>query len=201
MSKAFLFKKHGSAAIYNMYGDYSYLTAGYYQGLDCELAGLNVKPTVEEALDAYVVPLAMKKAELANIKIPKYEIVTEKVAPPVLAFPVNPFTTKHTVIKEPEEAKAKISALTMGGKYAALCQQLPADYRLAVVRSIFGITGDQEFAEIAGHTFRVFQIPLMKIQVIISGGSCLFSAIEPLPFKELDKQELDALEVAGTWQK
>src|SRR5690606_28830490 len=64
------------ADVANLAGDYSYLTTGYYASLDAELAGLKVLPTTADALDAYVVPIAMENAHLAGLAVPAHEIVT-----------------------------------------------------------------------------------------------------------------------------
>lgn len=187
---------------YNMAGDYSYLSEGYYRSLDWELAGIKIKPTTEEALDAYVVPLAMKKAEQSKIKTPKYEIVTEKITPPALAYPINPFSSKFAVITQKEEVQAKLKALTMGGKYAVLSQTLPeGSPPIVVIRSIMGMTPLNGYEEFTSAVFRVFQIPLMKVRAIVAGEDILLSAIEPLAYNELSAQEEKALLEVGTWQK
>jgi hypothetical protein len=184
-----------------MFGDYTYLTGGYYKSLDCELSQIRIMPTTEEALDAYVVPLAMKKAQLSNLKTPEYEIVTEKMIPPVLAYPINPFTSKCEVIIEKEDVEKKLKKLTMNGKYAVICQKLPSDYRIDVVRCILGLTLEQEYKEFAMSIFETFHLPLMKIRIIVTVDEYLFSAIEPLPYDELTLKEKKIIEEMGTWQR
>ncbi|MDD2212356.1 MAG: RimK-like ATPgrasp N-terminal domain-containing protein [Clostridia bacterium] len=202
MCDPLLFRLNQDPAVsYNMCGDYTYLKEGYYHSLDDELAGVKIKPTMEEMLDAYVVPLTMEKANLAGINIPRYEILTEKIPSPVLAYPINPFTTKEIIIKNPEEAKTKIKTLTMGGKFAMLCQYLPDNYQIVAVHSILGWTANDEFQELAQDVFRVFQIPLMRIIVIVDDKHYLFSAIKPLSLKELAKEERCRLEEVGMWQE
>ncbi|MCR4442755.1 MAG: RimK-like ATPgrasp N-terminal domain-containing protein [Peptococcaceae bacterium] len=187
--------------LYNMFGDYTYLTEGYYKSLDCELSGINIRPTTEEALDAYVVPLAMKKAEFSGIKTPVHEIVTEKLTPPILAYPINPFTSKCEVIIEKENMGEDLKRVTMGGKYATICQRLPADYRIDVVRSLLGLTLQKEYTAFAMSVFKAFHLPLMRIRVIVTADEYLFSAIEPLPYDELTLKEKKMLEEMGTWQR
>lgn len=186
---------------YNMSGDYTYLTEGYYHSMDRELEGIVIKPTIEESLDAYIVPLALKKAEQAGIKIPASEMVMDEVSGRVLAYAVNPFSTKQAVINAPEESGAGLKALTMGGKYAVLCQFLPSNYQIVTVRSVMGKTVSCEFQEFVSAVFLAFQLPLMRITLIVHEQDYLFSSIKPLSLKELDRQERAWLEEIGRWQK
>ena len=201
MADSFLFRLHkDDGYLDNMFGDYTYLTEGYYYSLDCELSELRVRPTIEEALDAYVVPLAMKKASLHNIQIPEYEIVTDKLNPPVLAYPINPFSSKYEVIAEKDDGNKKLKTLTMSGKYAMICQKLPEDYRIDVIRCFLGFSLQEEFKDFALSIFRVFRLPLMRIRTIVTSDQYLFSAIEPLLYDELTLKEKKRIEEMGTWQ-
>ena len=197
-----LYKLTGNSKdFYNMYGDYSYLEIGYYISLDCELSKINVKPTTEEALDAYINPLAMQKAQLVGIKTPEYDIVTEKIIPPVLSYSINPFSSKCVIVASQEEVQAKLKTLTMSGKYAAICQKLPDDFRIDIVRCVLGHTLVKECHDFAMTIFEAFQLRLMKIRVIVTATDYLFSAIEPLLFEELTLKEKKIIEELGTWQK
>ncbi|MDZ7707910.1 MAG: RimK-like ATPgrasp N-terminal domain-containing protein [Trueperaceae bacterium] len=83
----------------NLHGDYTYLSSGYYASLDAELAGERMLPTPEDALDAYVVPIAADKARRAGIAVPDVTLVTDRFpAPPFVAWPVNPFSVKGELI-------------------------------------------------------------------------------------------------------
>lgn len=187
--------------LYNMHGDYTYLTEGYYKSLDAELSGRKIRPTTEEALDAYVVPLAVRKAQLSALKTPGYQIVTEKIVPPVLAYPINPFSSKCEIIIEKEDVEKKLKTLTLNGKYAVICQALPADYRIDVMRCILGITLEEEYKEFAAAVFKAFNIPLMRIRAIVTANEYLFSAIEPLSYHELTIKEKKLIEELGSWQR
>jgi hypothetical protein len=202
MSNAILYKlKEDESTFYNMFGDYTYLTEGYYKSLDFELRQVNVRPSLEEALDAYIVPLAMQKAQLLNVKIPQYEIITGKLCPPMLAYSINPVTVKFELISQQDEVHAKLKTLTLNGKYATICQKLPEDFRIDIVRCILGKTLVQEYNEFAATIFQAFQIPLMKIRVIVTANDYLFSAIEPLLFDDLTLKEKKIIEELGSWQR
>lgn len=186
----------------NMAGDYSYMSEGYYDSLDAELAGLQVMPTTAEALDAYVVPIAMEKARLGGLSTPDYDIITDKFPKlPVLAYAVNPFSSMFDIITEGDDLKAKHKGLTMTGKYATLCQQLPADYRIDVVRCVLGRSLVEEYADFARRVFELFRLPLLRVRVIVSTTEYLLSAIEPLPYDELTLNEKKLLTELGAGQK
>lgn len=212
MSAAVLFKPNAAAltgfgtgwpepCYFNMSGDYTYLTEGYYASLEAELQGMAVFPSTADALDAYVVPIAMEKAHLHHLAVPDYDIVVEKLTPPVLAYPINPFSTKYEIVLEGDAVAAKLRALTMTGKYAAICQKLPRDYRIDVVRCVLGRTLVKEYGDFAKRVFAVFKIPLMRARVIVTTSDYLLSAIEPLPFDDLTLNEKKLLGNLGTWQK
>lgn len=186
---------------FNLFGDYTYLTEGYYKSLDAELLGITIHPTSEEALDAYVVPLAMQKALAHQIPIPPYEIATDRVTPPVLAYPINPFSTKYQVITSRDDMETKLRALTMTGKYATICQSLPDDYRIDTVRCVLGMTLVPEYESFAKQIFEVFKIPLMRTRVIVTSADYLLSAIEPLQISELTLREKKIVGEMGTWQE
>jgi len=190
-----------SADVANLAGDYTYLTSGYYASLDAELAGLRVLPTTAEALDAYVVPLAMAKASRAGLLVPEHEIITDRFpAAPLMAYPINPFSSKGELLLDVAAIEARRKGLTYTGKYAVLVQHLPLDYRLDTLRLVLGRTLIPEYEEVAGQLFELFRLPLMKVRMIVSTRSYQLSAIEPLPFSELSEEERGELAALGKWQ-
>ncbi|MCA9837799.1 MAG: RimK-like ATPgrasp N-terminal domain-containing protein [Trueperaceae bacterium] len=184
-----------------MAGDYYYMSEAYYQLLEAELAAQPVLPTTADTLDAYVVPLALEKAKLAKFPVPEYRLVVDKLPTGVLAYSVNPFSEKMQVISEGDDLTAKLNSLSRTGKYAVCCQQLPADYRMDVLRCVLGHTLIPEYESYALELFKLFRLPLMRVRVIVTSEAYLFSAIEPLALKELKAEELGLLESLGTWQE
>jgi hypothetical protein len=185
----------------NLYGDYSYLLSGYYDSLDAELSDLNVIPTTQDALDAYVVPIAMEKAKSEGLYIPEYEIITDKfLTPPMMAYPVNPFFSKGELITDAAMLEERRNALSMTGKYAVLCQRLKGDYRVDVLRCVMGQCLNEPYKHFAAEVFRIFRIPLMRIRVIVVAKEYQLSAIEPLPFEDLTLNEKKLLNGLGSWQ-
>jgi len=191
---------HG-ADLANMAGDYGYLSSGYYRSLDAELEGLEVMPTTLDALDAYVVPIAMEKARLAGLPVPAFHLATTRFPPtPFMAYPVNPFSSKGELVVDRDQLAARRNGLTYTGKYAVLCQELPEDYRIDVVRWVLGRTLVPEYAAFAAALFETFRLPLARARVIVTPKAFLLSALLPLPLKELTAEESALLEGAGTWR-
>jgi hypothetical protein len=190
-----------SDSVFNMSGDYYYMSESYYQLLDAELLNQQVLPSSAATLDAYVVPLALEKAKLAGIQIPEANLIIDKLPIDVLAYSVNPFSEKMQLISEGDDLSEKLKSLSRTGKYAVLCQVLPRDYRLDIVRCVLGQTLVPEYQEYAQQIFKVFQLPLMKVRVIVTPEAYLFSAIEPLALVDLSSAEKELLEGLGTWQE
>jgi hypothetical protein len=187
-------------ALANLIGDYTYLTDGYYHSLDLEQAGENVAPTAAECLDAYVVPIALAKAERHGIQVPRSQLVTDRfLAPPVLAYPVNPFSSRGELLPDAAAIELRRKGLTYTGKYAVLCQALPDDFRIDMVRIVLGQTALPEYGPFALALWTAFRLPLMKVRVIVVKDAYLLSGIEPLPLRQLSADERRVLEEAGTW--
>lgn len=183
----------------NLAGDYSYLSEGYYRSLDAELEGLDISPTTAEALDAYVVPIALEKAVRAGLKVPDYSVTLDRLVPPVLAYPVNPFSTAGELVLAEHDLKKRLKSLTRNGTYAVLCQTLPEDYRLDTLRVVLGRTTAEAYTDFAWQVFEVFGLPLMRVRVIVTPHQYLFSSIGPLPFSDLSEEERVLIESLGTW--
>ncbi|MEX2542833.1 MAG: RimK-like ATPgrasp N-terminal domain-containing protein [Trueperaceae bacterium] len=184
----------------HMGGDYSYMSSAYYEVLDAEMAGQRIIPTTLDALDAYVPPIAMERARLAGLLVPEFELVTERFpAPPFMAYPVNPFSSAAELILDSETLERRRNGLTYTGKYAALCQKLPSDYRVDVVRMVLGRCLSDEYREFAREVFGLFRVPLARVRVIVASHGYLLSALEPLPFESLTLNEKALLTGLGTW--
>ena len=184
----------------NLNGDYTYLTHGYYASLDAEQRGETVVPTAAECLDAYVVPIALVVAQRAGLPVPEAQLVTDRwPAPPLLAYPVNPFSSRGELLADADAIASRRNGLTYTGKYPVLCQTLPDDCRIDVVRIVLGTTPVAEYAAFAADVWAAFRVPLMKVRVVVSRDAYHFSGIEPLPLKSLTADERRVLE-EGAWR-
>lgn len=187
----------------NLTGDYGYLSDGYYQSMQAEHEGCIALPSPAEALDAYVVPLALTKAKAAGIAIPDWEIANDDTVsfdPPLIAYPVNPFQSQGIVANDLTATEETIKTLTMGGKYALVLQDIPKDSRVDTMRVILGKCLKPEYADLAARVWETFHVPLARVKVIVTETTYLFSAIEPLTREELTQNEKAIVKEAGLWR-
>lgn len=190
------------AVFVNLDGDYSYLGDGYYRSLEAEHEGLQAIPTPGEALDAYVVPLALQKAAAAGIAVPRWEIVNDSTfgfPPPVVIYPINPWQDEGRVVESSAQLEDAIKSLSMSGKYPMVCQELPPDSRVDTLRLVLGHCLKPEFRDLADRLWRIFRLPLARVKVIVTADAYLFSAIEPLEREELTQNEKAIIKEAGLW--
>jgi hypothetical protein len=187
----------------NLEGDYTYLTDGYYRSMEAEHEGLIALPSPSEALDAYVVPLALAKAEAAGISVPEWEIANDNslsFTPPLIAYPINPFQSTGQVIADQTSLEEAVKSLTMSGKYAMVIQDMQPDSRVDTLRLVLGRCLKPEYAEFALDLWRTFRIPLARVKIIVTEKQYLFSALEPLSKNELTQNEKGIIKEAGLWR-
>jgi len=187
----------------NLEGDYTYLTDGYYRSMEAEHEGLLAVPSPAEAIDAYVVPLALSKATGAGIPVPTWEIAQDTTVgfkPPLIVYPVNPYQSIGQVIADEVGLNEVVKSLTMSGKYAMVVQHMLPDSRVDTLRLVLGRCLKPEYAELAQDIWRAFHIPLARVKIIVTEKQYLFSAIEPLPKNELTQNEKAILKDAGLWR-
>ncbi|MEZ4631611.1 MAG: RimK-like ATPgrasp N-terminal domain-containing protein [Deinococcales bacterium] len=185
--------------VFNLQGDYSYLSQGYYDSLDMEFSA-PVHPSTAEILDAYVVPIALEKAKRGGLAVPEAIISNDRLLTPSLAYPINPFSSRFELVLDTNSLQSKLNTLTRTGKYAFMTQKLPEVYRIDLIKVILGRCEIEEYQAFAQQVFSIFHLPLMKVRVIVTPQEYLFSAIEPLAYKNLTKLERQLLEGLGTWQ-
>ena len=187
----------------NLEGDYTYLTDGYYRSMEAEHEGLVAIPSPAEALDAYVVPLALTKATAAGISVPTWEIAQDTTfgfKPPLIVYPVNPYQSTGQVIAEELGLQETVKSLTMSGKYAMVVQHMLPDSRVDTLRLVLGRCLKPEYAELAQEIWRCFRIPLARVKIVVTEKQYLFSAMEPLPKNELTQNEKAIIKEAGLWR-
>jgi hypothetical protein len=187
----------------NLEGDYTYLGDGYYRSMEAEHEGLLAIPSPQEAIDAYVVPLALSKAQAAGIPIPEWEIANDQavtIDPPLVGYPINPFQDEGIVIADDAGLAEAFKSLTMSNKYAVVCQAMQRDSRIDTLRLVLGKSLKPEYADLADKLWRTFRIPLARVKVIVTEKQYLFSAIQPLKREELTQNEKGILKEAGLWR-
>ncbi len=184
----------------NLAGCYDYLSQAYYVSQDYENNGRPIRPTCKEMLDAYVPPLFLEKARLAELPIPEYYISNGYFEPPVIVDPVNPFIVKGHVVLKATRMKHIARSLTRNFTYAICCQDLPPGSRVFYFRSVLGWCHTPVWRDLSNTVWRLFNIPLALVRVVIlSNGQYLLSDISPLRFDELGVREIHFLEEQIRW--
>jgi hypothetical protein len=169
-------------------GGYEYMTEGYYACQDAELAGKDAMPTCADALDAYVVPVALEKAAKAGVAVPEWVLTNEYFPVPAVCYGVNPFSRKYAVVRDETQRESAAKRLTWNFKYTICCQHVTASTEIVEFRMVCGKTEQTEFADWAERLFAIFRVPVATVR-LLRNGRLEFSAIEPLPFKSLTPQE------------
>lgn len=170
-------------------GNYEYLTEGYYECQDAELAHRGeVMPTCADALDAYVVPIALEKASKAGVAVPDWILTHEYFPVPAVCYGVNPFSRRYAVVRDESARESVAKKLTWNFKYSMCCQRISAATEVVEFRMIGGRTEQQEFAGWADRVFSIFRIPIATVR-LLRNGRLELSAIEILPYRFLTPTE------------
>ncbi|MEW5875874.1 MAG: hypothetical protein AB1752_11925 [Candidatus Zixiibacteriota bacterium] len=171
-------------------GNYEYLTEGYYRCQDAELDGIPLtRPTCNDALDAYVVPVALEKAALAGLAVPEWYFSNEYFTPPAVVYGVNPFSRKFAVVRTEADRESAAKQLTWNFKYSMCCQRIEPTTELVEIRMVGGQTERGEYADWAYLVHEAFNLPVASIRLLKTGSLVQLSAIEILPVRTLTKQE------------
>ena len=189
-----------SGDLVNLAGNYDYMSNGYYISQDFENSGRAIRPTCKEMLDAYVPPLFLEKARLAELPVPEFYISNGYFEPPVIVDPVNPFTLKGRVVLKSGKAKSIAKSLTRNFTYAICCQDIPAGSKVSYFRSVLGWSADSKFRTLSHMVWDIFGIPLARVRTIRTGdGQILLSDIAPLFPEDLRAREMAYLRERVSW--
>lgn len=167
------------------HGDYEYMTDGYYECLSAQLEDLHPIPTCADALDAYIVPIAMVRVARAGLPTPAWYLTNEYFAPPAALYGVNPFARAHAVVRNDAEREEATRSISRSGKFVICCQELKPDADLIEFEQILDRSPDPRFESWARDLFAIFHLPLAKVRLIYQEDAFFFSAIERLPRKSL----------------
>jgi len=172
---------------------YFYKTEPYYTIVKNEHEGMKTVPSSSDVLDAYIVPICLEKAKLANIPINDWIISYQYVSLPALVYGLNYFSTPsdHFEVRDLEEAKKVIKHVTNRGKYPFCYQKLGENSKVVSCVSIFGKTINcyKNVSSLAERIYEVFRIPLVKIVLIKDESGYRLSSLAPVKYSQLSKEE------------
>jgi len=177
---------------------YFYKTEPYYTIVKNEHEGIKTEPSSADVLDAYVVPICLEKAKLAGIPIADWVISYQYVSLPAVVYGLNYFSTPsdHFVVKDLEEAKRVIKHVTNHGKYPFCYQKVSESSAVASCVSIFGKTINccEGVSSLAEKVYDTFRIPLVDMVMIKEGSKYKLSALAPVKYSKLSKEESELLQ-------
>ena len=177
---------------------YFYKTEPYYTIVKNEYDGVKTIPSSSDVLDAYIVPLCLEKAKMAEIPVCDWVISYQYISLPAVIYGLNYFSTPSDrfVVKDVVEAKKVIKHVTNLGKYP-FCYQKIADGS-AVVKcvSIFGKTINccEKVSVLADKIYSAFRIPLVEIVLVKDESGYRLSALAPVKYSQLSKEETEMLQ-------
>jgi len=186
----------------NLYGDYDYLSAGYYASQDYERSGFPVYPTCKDVLDSIIVPIFLEKAAIHGQKVPEYYITNAYFEPPVLVDTINPFMSRHSLVTKTGHQERISKSLTRNFKYSICCQEFPDGSQISHFRAVLGWSQQAKHRHLAEKIWEIFRMPLAKVRLILANnGDILLSGLKPLPYAELTRREHDFVNQRITWRK
>lgn len=184
----------------NLAGRYEYLELPYYVSQDYEHQNLPIHPTCKQMLDAYVVPLFLERAKLAELEVPEYYITNGYFEVPAIVDSINPFMSRSRTILKMAQQKSVAKSLTRNFTYAVCVQEIPPDAKIEHFRAVLGWSVAPRYREPAEKIWRIFEIPLARVRVLrMADGRFLFSKISPLLYKDLKQREMEYLEKRVRW--
>lgn len=172
-----------------LHGDYEYLGEGYYALQEYEHDAPDPAVTCADALDAYVVPIALERVRLAGLPVPAWYLTNEYFEPPALLYGVNPFARTVLHVEDSGDTYTAARRMSRSGKFVVLCQELPPAARIVEFELVFGETPTAAYAGWAEALYDLFRLPLARVRLIAWGDEhapeTAFSAVERLPRKRL----------------
>lgn len=185
----------------NLAGSYDYLESPYYASQACELKRIEIHPTCKEMLDAYIPPLFLQKAKLAELPAPEFYMSNGYFEPPVIIDPVNPFGIRSRVVLKSGREEAVAKSMTRNYTYGICCQELPPNSHIERFRSVLGWCFHTRYRALSQAIWEVYRIPLAKVRVIVKDdGTMLLSDIAQLPYESLSAREKKHLEEHVQWE-
>jgi hypothetical protein len=190
--------KTEDAFTYVVSENYFYKTESYYNIVRNEVLGRNIVPSSSEVIEAYVVPVCLTKAKRAGIPTCDWEISYAYAPVPSIVYGLNYFSdpAEYLVLNTEEAASDVIKHITNKLKYPFCYQKITESSTVVPTISIFGKTThtDEKIARITEDVYRTFRVPLVAIILVCSEGEYRLSALTPIRYSKLSRQDKRILE-------
>jgi hypothetical protein len=177
---------------------YFYKTEPYYTIVKNEYDGIKTVPSSSDVLDAYIVPICIEKAKMAEIPVCDWIISYQYITLPAVVYGLNYFSTPsdHFVVHDVVEARKVIKHVTNLGKYPFCYQKISNGSAVVKCVSIFGKTINcrEKVSVLADKIYSTFRIPLVEIVLVKDEGEYRLSALAPVKYSQLSKEETEMLQ-------
>ncbi len=184
-------------AIHIISENYAYKTESYYTILSHELEGRKVRPSSSAVLDAYVVPLCLERARMAEIPVCEWGISQGYAPLPAILYGLNYFATtaEYHVVHDDTQSKEAIRHLTNRGKYPFCYQKLNPEATISTCISVFGKTAGKcrNVEHLAEQLYDLFSIPLVTMVTVSLGNTHMLSSLSPTRYSRLSAEERSIL--------
>lgn len=192
-----LYKINDNEFLYILSESYFYKTEAYYEIIERENASERVLPSSMDVLEAYVVPICLKKAEMYGIPVMECKISNSYAPIPSIVYGINYYADPSTylILKDKNIVADAIKRVTCNGKYPFCYQKISSWSDIIECRSVFGIANIDidEIRSLTEAIYRIFRLPLMKILFIKHNNEWRLSSIMPITYKELNSMEYNYL--------
>ena len=177
---------------------YFYKTEPYYTIVKNEHEGIKTIPSSSDVLDAYIVPICLEKAKLAEIPVCDWVISYQYISLPAIVYGLNYFSTPsdHFMVKDVVEAKKVIKHVTNLGKYPFCYQKIIDSAAVVKCVSIFGKTINccDRQSVMADKIYKAFRLPLVEVVLVKDESGYHLSSLAPVKYSQLSKEETEMLQ-------
>jgi hypothetical protein len=143
------------------------------------------------------VPVCLERSRLAGIPVCEWGISQGYVPLPAIIYGLNYFATSsdYFVVHDTARAKEAIGHITNKGKYPFCYQKIAEDAEICSCPAIFGKTVESgaSVAQIAEDVYRLFALPLVRMNMVKTGSGLALSSLSPMPYSKLSDGERSLL--------
>lgn len=193
LKKDIMYTLSGDDSQYIINESYFYKTEPYYTIVKSEHEGIRTVPSSSDVLDAYIVPICLEKAKLAGLPVCEWVISYQYISLPAVVYGMNYFSTPsdNFVVRELAEAKKVIKHITNHGRYPFCYQKIDDSSSVVKCVSILGkaVNCCENVSYLAERIYEVFRIPLVEVVLVKNGGGYRLSALAPVKYSRLSKEE------------
>jgi hypothetical protein len=198
LKKDSIFKIDGNGTFQVISDNYFYKSEAYYLLVEKENDSVETMPRSTSALEAYIVPICLERARLADIPVAEWEVSYSYTPFPCVIYGINYYASpsEFHLVRDRDAAIDIIKTITHNEKYPFIYQKLSEKASMRTVVSIFGRTcdDDKEISHIAKKVFDIFRVPVIAINLIQDEDGYRLSSLAPIKYSTLTLDEKKMIE-------